>query len=318
MRRRKSSRTWIACSRCRAPTDADRCPCAGCGSAFTLRFMLGDLKGTREVSEQALARSVSDPSCRCEAHHAMGGTLVEPWRARRVETSLRGGAGRIRRSSIRSAPRSARTSASSRMPGTRTRSGCLAMRTPRWRMPSRRSRSRGGWITCTARRSRSHMPRCSTRCASTPRVCSPARKRSWRCASGTDSRYYGDWAQVLIGWARGQERPAEGVEIIESALDRLDRNRAQARRPYYLSLLAETYSRLGNRDRAASILDAAITMALERGDVWWLPALYLQKSELEPAPEREATLRRGLALARAQNSRGLEQRILASSMTSSI
>ena len=43
--------------------------------AFTLRFMLGDLKGTREVSEQALARSVSDPSCRCEAHHAMGGML---------------------------------------------------------------------------------------------------------------------------------------------------------------------------------------------------------------------------------------------------
>ena len=43
--------------------------------AFTLRFVLGDLKGTREVSEQALARSVSDPSCRCEAHHAMGGTL---------------------------------------------------------------------------------------------------------------------------------------------------------------------------------------------------------------------------------------------------
>jgi hypothetical protein len=43
--------------------------------AFTLLFMLGDIKGTREVSEEALARSVSDPSCRCEAHHAMGGML---------------------------------------------------------------------------------------------------------------------------------------------------------------------------------------------------------------------------------------------------
>jgi hypothetical protein len=79
-------------------------------------------------------------------------------------------------------------------------------------------------------------------------------------------------------------------------------------------LLAETYSRLGNRDRTASILDVAITMALERGDVWWLPALYLQKSELEPAPEREATLRRGLVLTRTQNNRGLEQRILAPSI----
>ena len=130
--------------------------------------------------------------------------------------------------------------------------------------------------------------------------------------------YYGDWAHALIGWARGQERPAEGVEIIESALERLDRNRAQARRPYYLSLLAETCSRLGNLDRTASILDGAIAMAIERGDVWWLPALYLQKSELEPAPGREATLRRGLVLARAQNSRGLERRILAASMAGSI
>jgi hypothetical protein len=130
--------------------------------------------------------------------------------------------------------------------------------------------------------------------------------------------YYGDWAHALIGWARGQERPAEGVEIIESALERLDRHRAQARRPYYLSLLAETYTRLGNRDRTASILDAAITMALERGDVWWLPSLYLQKSELEPAPERETTLSRGLVLASTQNSRSHEQRILASSIASSI
>ena len=64
--------------------------------------------------------------------------------------------------------------------------------------------------------------------------------------------YYGDWARILIGWARGQERPAEGVETIESALERLDAKRAQARRPYYLSLLAEIYGLLGNRERAAS------------------------------------------------------------------
>ena len=78
------------------------------------------------------------------------------------------------------------------------------------------------------------------------------------------------------------------------------------------------HSVLGNRDRAGSILDTAITIALERSDVWWLPALYLQKSELEPPPERDATLRRALDLARAQNSRGLERRILASSIARAI
>jgi hypothetical protein len=124
--------------------------------------------------------------------------------------------------------------------------------------------------------------------------------------------YYGDWARILMGWAHGQERPSEGIEMIQSALERLDQNRAQARRPYYLSLLAQTYSRLGDRSRTASILDAAIGMALERGDSWWLPALYLQRSGLEPSPACEATRQQALSLARSQNSRGLEQRILAS------
>jgi hypothetical protein len=129
--------------------------------------------------------------------------------------------------------------------------------------------------------------------------------------------YYGDWAQILIGWARGLERPAEGIATIESALARLDDQRAQARRPYFLSLLAEPYERAGDRDRAASILRDAIDMALERTDLWWLPALYLQKSALEPAMERAPTLTRGLEIARAQHSRALEERLLAAWAASS-
>ena len=83
-------------------------------------------------------------------------------------------------------------------------------------------------------------------------------------------------------------------------------------------MLAELYSLLGKRERAASVLDEAITIALEHDDVWWLPELYLQKSELEPPTEREAIRRRGLELARAQGNRGLERRILASSSARSI
>jgi hypothetical protein len=123
--------------------------------------------------------------------------------------------------------------------------------------------------------------------------------------------YYGDWARILTGWARGQERPADGAAIIEAALERLDRHRAHARRPYYLSLLADTFGRLGDRDRAASIVDAAIALAVERGDVWWLPALYLQKGELQPPAARDAILQQGLRLARAHGSHGLEARLLA-------
>jgi predicted ATPase len=123
--------------------------------------------------------------------------------------------------------------------------------------------------------------------------------------------YYGDWASVLIGWVRGHDQPGEGVTIIESALAGFDESRAHARRPYYLSLLAETYARAGERDRVASILDQAIGLAEERGDAWWLPVLYLQRGELHTGHAREEMFKRALTLARSQHAHGLERRILA-------
>src|SRR5262249_23931937 len=57
-------------------SEGGRVPVRWLWVAFTHRFMLGDLTGTREMAEQALAQSADDPSCRCEAHHAMGGTLL--------------------------------------------------------------------------------------------------------------------------------------------------------------------------------------------------------------------------------------------------
>jgi predicted ATPase len=122
--------------------------------------------------------------------------------------------------------------------------------------------------------------------------------------------YYRDWADILLGWVAGQEgRPDEGVGLIERALARLDAQRAQGRRPYYLSLLAETLMAAGNRDRAASVVDAAVAMAMQRRDVWWLPELLRLKSELEPPSARERLLRQALETARAQRSRALEERI---------
>jgi predicted ATPase len=123
--------------------------------------------------------------------------------------------------------------------------------------------------------------------------------------------YYRDWADVLLGWVSGQRgRPEEGVRLIESALVHLDAQRAQGRRSYYLSLLAETLVAAGRRDRAASVLDAAVATAVTGKDVWWLPELLRLKSELEPPPARERLLRQALETARGQHSRSLEQRIV--------
>jgi predicted ATPase len=122
--------------------------------------------------------------------------------------------------------------------------------------------------------------------------------------------YYDDWAMVLLGWVRGQEgRPREGIALVERALGRLDAQRALTRRPYYLSLLAELHLQVEQRDRAASLLDSAITTALARGDRWWLPELYRQKGELLPPHERQQTLAAAHAAALTQGSRSLERRI---------
>src|SRR5262249_15767622 len=101
--------------------------------------------------------------------------------------------------------------------------------------------------------------------------------------------YYGEWARVLLGWGAGcQGEPRRGVDIIESALARLDVLNAKARRPYYLSLLADTLVADGDSARAASVLQLATASAVERDDCWWLPELYRQRAALAPAGSREA------------------------------
>jgi DNA-binding SARP family transcriptional activator len=280
--------------------------------AFTLRYMLGDLRGTREVSEQALARSISDPSCRCEAHHAMGGTLSSMGE---LDAS---------RDHFEAALRAY----DERHPRHSALGSDLGVFAHAWY-------AHALWLLGEEDTALDHAERAIALAQRPDQLYSqtlalayagllhqmrgdPGRVRECAAAVVTlceryGFAYYGDWAQILLGWVLGQQRPAQGIGVIESALERLDANRAQARRPYYMSLLAETYLSAGNRDRAASILDAAITLAVERSDVWWLPALYLQKSELEMPGVRESTRRRALDLASAQNSRGLTRRILAAS-----
>jgi tetratricopeptide (TPR) repeat protein len=286
-------------------------------AAFTFRIVRGDLRGARDIAEEALVRSESDPACRCEAHHAMAGTLVsmgELDMARyHFEASL--------------------AAYDERHPQRSALGSDLGVFT-------RSFYSHSLWLLGDAGAAVSHAAQAVAHARRLEHVYSQALALAYEALLHQMRRdagkvlysaeeavalcerygfaYYGDWAHVLIGWVRGLERPAEGVERIESALDRFDAARAQARRPYYLSLLAETCTRLGNREKAASILDAAIAMAHKRADGWWLPALYLQKSELDPPPRNAATLRCALELARAQNSRSLERRILASSIAHSI
>jgi DNA-binding SARP family transcriptional activator len=287
----------------------DQVPVQWLWAAFTLHFVRGDLNATRETAEATLARSRSDPSCRCEAHHAMGATLSS--------------VGELDAS--RDHFEQALAAYDERTPRRSALGSDLGVFAHAWYAhtlwllgddAAALSHAEQG-IALAERLDHLYSRTLALAYAAllhqmrrdTEQLLASANKVRTLCERH-EIGYYGDWATILIGWARGQIEAAEGIEMIEYALESLDRQRAHARRPYYLSLLAETYSRAGKEGRASSILDAAIAMAIARSDVWWLPALYLQKSVLEPASTREATLRRGLDVARAQNSRCLERRIL--------
>jgi len=284
--------------------------------AYTMRFMLGDLKAMRAISEEALARSLVDPSCRCEACQTMGATLLT--------VGELAGANRYFDDALAAYDEDhPQSSALGSDLGVFTRSWSTHAL---WLLGDEAGAvARADYaIAAARRRDHKYSETLALAYAGLLHQMRLDTERTLQCAEaavGLCERYgfayYGDWASVLIGWARGQNDPGQGVRIIEAALARLDANRAQARRPYYLSLLAGTYSRLNERAQTRIILDRAIDMAVDRGDVWWLPALYLQRSELESGAEREATLLRALALARTQQSRALEQRILSSSVAAS-
>jgi predicted ATPase/DNA-binding SARP family transcriptional activator len=280
---------------------------------WTLHFMLGDLKSARAVSEEALARSGRDPSCLCEAHHAMAGTLIS---VGEFDAAREHFDAALAAYDERHPQRSALGSdlgvfvqaysahalwllGESDAAGARAEEA-IALARRRDHVYSQTLALAYAALTHQLRRDVPQVAECA------------------RAAVALSDRYgfayYGDWAAVLLGWVRGQEgQPGEALELIERAIARLDAQRAQARRPFYLSLLAETYGLLEHRDRAASILDAAIAMALARGDVWWLPELYRQKSEFVPdAAGKRSLLQQALDVALAQRSRSLERRIRAS------
>jgi tetratricopeptide (TPR) repeat protein len=270
--------------------------------------MLGDLKATRELAEQALARSESDPSCRCEAHHAMGGMLSS---IGELEASREHFEAALQAYDERHPQRSALGSdlgVFARAWGSHTlwllgeEEAALAYSAEAIALARRLDHAYSLTLSLAYAALLHQMRR------DPGGVIENARAVIASCEQ-FGFAYYGDWAHVLLGWAHAHERPGDGVAAIESALERLDAKRAQARRPYYMSLLAEAHALAGNRDAAAATLDAATRLAIERLDVWWLPALYLQRGELDPPPQREAFIARGLDLARRQHSRSLEARL---------
>jgi len=279
-------------------------------AGFSVRYVLGDLRAAREMAEQALARGAADRSTRCEAHLAMAGTLIsfgelEPAR-RHFDAAVE--------AYDHSNPRRSPLGPDLGVFAHAWSSHAL------WLLGEDRlavERACAAIALAEGRDDPFSQALALAYCAllhqlrrDVEQVLSFGGAAVALCERHAFV-YYDDWARTLVGWARGQTQPDEGIAIIRPALERLDGRRALGRRPYYLSLLAETLARAGQSDSARATLDAALTRSLEGGEVWWLPALYLQKSQLASSPaDRELAFGRALDLARAQGSRALERRIL--------
>ncbi|RZL82874.1 MAG: SARP family transcriptional regulator [Rhodococcus sp. (in: high G+C Gram-positive bacteria)] len=91
--------------------------------------------------------------------------------------------------------------------------------------------------------------------------------------------YYSQWSQILEGRLLGGER---GIAKIREGLAELRRQRAFARMPYWLSLLAEVQIDVGDVDAARATLDAARIAAEQHDDRGWLPQVPRLRAEAGP------------------------------------
>jgi DNA-binding SARP family transcriptional activator len=119
--------------------------------------------------------------------------------------------------------------------------------------------------------------------------------------------YYREWPSILAAWAYrgvGSDSPAR----IERALDEMRSIRALARRPYYLSLLAEAHHAAGDARRARAVLDAALADAASSGEQWWVPELHRRLGTLDDGAAGEVAIRRAVDLATSQGAWSLALR----------
>ena len=121
--------------------------------------------------------------------------------------------------------------------------------------------------------------------------------------------YYREWRLVLEGWLRAEEGEETGAALMRRGIGNLKAEGSFARMPYWLALLADVQARTGHHDAARSTLDAAITSAHARADVWWLPEVLRMRAAYDDSEETAlARLRAAAELASGHGSLALLRR----------
>ena len=110
--------------------------------------------------------------------------------------------------------------------------------------------------------------------------------------------YYAEWGLILDGWATGGE---QGIRMVRLGIRSLRGQGALARMPYWLTLLADVLDGAGLGTEARAALDAALVVAEQRGERWWLPEV-LRRRAIRGAGPAVEQLERGWSIAASQSS----------------
>ena len=127
--------------------------------------------------------------------------------------------------------------------------------------------------------------------------------------------YWLTFGAILRGWAiiaRGEE--AEGIAQIHQGIVAHRATGAEVELPYFLSLLAEAYGKVGKAEEGLNVLVEALALVDKNGVRFWEAEQHRLKGELlliqqgQKVGEAEECFRHALDIARRQLARSLELR----------
>jgi predicted ATPase len=121
---------------------------------------------------------------------------------------------------------------------------------------------------------------------------------------------------VLRGWAQAQQagQAQAGIEQIQQGLSAIRATGAVAMQSYYLALLAEAHSIIGQPDAGLPVLAEALTLADTKGERWYAPELYRLKGALllqqkaANQAEAETCFQHSISIAQSQQAKSFELR----------
>jgi predicted ATPase/class 3 adenylate cyclase len=127
--------------------------------------------------------------------------------------------------------------------------------------------------------------------------------------------YWLTYGTILRGWAlTAQGEGAEGIAQMRQGLVARRAMGAELLRPYFLSLLAEAYGKVGQIEEGLTVLNEALDTVNKTEERYWEAELYRRKGELllmqqgQKVGEAEECFRKALEIARRQQAKSLELR----------